>query len=377
MTHILHIITTINRGGAENHLFDLARAQHRQGCSVSVAYLKGDGYWANAMRAEGIETTALGLRRYGDLAPVWRLRTLIRTAKPDFIHAHMPPAELYTRVALVKFDWVPDLIISKHNDEPFFNGFGQNLLARWVVRRASRVIAISNAVHNYTHSQLGVPESRLRTVHYGIDPEPFNKSKIDSRARIRDEWGITKDTLVIGTVARMVPQKALHILLEAYALYLQSTQEISRLVFVGRGPLEQKLKLRAYELGIQNNIIWAGFREDISSTMAAFDVFSLTSSYEGFGLVLLEAMAASLPIVASNVSAIPEIVDNEKTGILCAPSNPQEFADAFRRLEDNALRLSFGSGGHKKSLNNFTISQMANKTKSIYEECLFETVKSK
>lgn len=363
---VLHVITTINRGGAENHLVDLVRAQVNQGLMVAVAYLKGDGYWSDAMRELGVRVEPLDLQRYGDVLPIMRLRALLRTMAPDIVHAHMPPAELYLRLALLFLHNAPEMVISKHNDEPFFRSMGHAIIGRWVSRRAAHMIAISGAVNAYARKYLNMPINLVTTVHYGIDPGLYENVSESLRADIRMEWGIPADAWVIGTVARLVPQKALHVLLKAYAHYRTQARQDSRLVLVGRGPLENELKTLAQRLKLEDKIIWAGFREDIPAIMNALDAFVLTSSYEGFGLVLLEAMAASRPVVASRVSAIPEIVENEGTGLLCAPGDHVLFAQALLSLENVEERARLGEAGHERARAHFSIERMAEATLSIY-----------
>ncbi|OGQ87751.1 MAG: hypothetical protein A2512_10565 [Deltaproteobacteria bacterium RIFOXYD12_FULL_56_24] len=367
---VLHVITTINRGGAENHLVELVRGQVEQGLQVVVAYLKGDGYWANELRNLGVRVESLQLEHYGESAPMWRLRNLIRQCKHDIIHAHMPPAELYTRLAVMFLRPAPVMVISKHNDEPFYRGLGQRVVGAWVARRAARMIAISDAVNTYACTHLKMPAAHVVTVHYGIDPLPFEQVEDGRRLALRAEWGIPFEAWVIGTVARLVPQKALHTLLTGYAQYRVQARHPSRLVLVGRGPLETELKSLAQQLGLADEIIWAGFREDIPVVMKAFDTFALTSSYEGFGLVLLEAMAAGRPVVATAVSAIPEIVEDGETGLLCRSSDVDGLARALLQLEDASLRARLGAAGHERAVECFALTRMAENTLAVYQECL-------
>lgn len=367
---ILHVITTVNRGGAENHLVELVRGQIGQGLQVTVAYLKGDGYWAAELRDLGARVESLRLTYYGEPAPVWRLRDLIRQCKPDIIHAHMPPAELYARLALMFLRSSSVLVISKHNDEPFYRGLGQRVVGAWVARRAAYMIAISDAVNNYARNHLSMPIERVVTVHYGIDPHPFRQVEDERRRALRAEWGVPTGAWVIGTVARLVPQKALHVLLTGYAQYRLRARHPSRLVLVGRGPLESELKALAQQLKITDEIVWAGFREDIPVVMNAFDIFALTSLYEGFGLVLLEAMAAARPVVATAVSAIPEVVKDGETGILCKAGDAENLAQAFDRLEDESARERMGRAGLQRAESEFTLSCMVEKTLGIYKRCM-------
>ncbi|MCP9439875.1 MAG: glycosyltransferase family 4 protein, partial [Nitrospira sp.] len=295
---------------------------------------------------------------------------LIRSLAPDIAHAHMPPAELYTRLALLVTRPRPAMLITKHNDEPFYRGIGHRQVGRWSSAHAEHIIAISDAVRSYTCQYLCIPASRVTTVHYGIDPTPYEVEDEQERVQIRAAWRIPPNALVIGTVARFVPQKALHVLLKAYARYRSLSQQSSHLVLVGQGPLEDELQSLAQHLGLENKVVLAGFREDISSVMKAFDIFALTSTYEGFGLVLLEAMAAKRPVVASRVSAIPEIVQHEITGLLCPSGDHQAFAEALLRLEEPSLRVRLGTAGYERVTTRFTIARMIDSTLRIYETCL-------
>jgi glycosyltransferase involved in cell wall biosynthesis len=367
---ILHVISTINRGGAENHLADLAIGQVGRGLDVMVAFLKGDRYWETRLRAAGVQVEPLELSHYGAIAPIIRLRRLLQRWAPDLVHSHMPPTELYTRLALLGHDLRPPLVVTKHNDEPFYRGPGHRMLGRWAARRAMRVIVISDAIRSYMRKQLDLPDDRIRTIHYGIDCRPFESVDDRARQKLRTEWGAGDNDMIIGTVARLVPQKALHVLLEAFARYRAIGQRRARLVIVGRGPLLEELKETARRLDLSDAVIWAGFREDIPALMRAFDVFALTSAYEGFGLVLLEAMAAGRPIVATAVSAIPEIVQDAQTGMLCRPGDSEAVARAFLRLEDADFRARLGQNGRLRARDYFSLDRMADATLAVYRECL-------
>jgi hypothetical protein len=165
--HILHVITTISRGGAENHLFELIKSQVGQGFKVSVAYLKGDGYWRNEYESIGVLVVDLRMGNYGELRPIFRLLSVIRKYRPSIVHAHLPPAELYTRLSLIGITRtrIP-LIISKHNDERFYKGPAQKMLGSWVAKRAERLIAISDAVRNYMIGGEGLEIPSVSYLHF-------------------------------------------------------------------------------------------------------------------------------------------------------------------------------------------------------------------
>jgi glycosyltransferase involved in cell wall biosynthesis len=368
---VLHVITGIDRGGAENHLLDLVKHQRASEVAVTVAYLRGKGYWRAAFEAVGADVHPLGLRFYGDLRPLLRLGRLIHSAEFDLVHAHLPPAELYSRLALLGISrkTLP-LLITKHNDERFCDVPGKKVLGRWVARRAERLIAISDAVKGYMcGSGLGVEQRKLQTIYYGIDAARFGQSPRAPAVCLRKQWGIGAEELAIGFVGRLVPQKDIGTLIRGFALFAATLAE-AKLVIVGSGPLNEELRRSADELGISGRIVWAGFRDDIVTVMSAFDIFALTSIYEGLGLVLLEAMAARLPVVATRAGAGAEVVADGETGILVGPRRPEEVAAAFHKLRDGRLRTRFGEAGRARVLREFTLNKMWQQTDALYARCV-------
>jgi glycosyltransferase involved in cell wall biosynthesis len=366
---ICHVITTINRGGAENHLLDLALAQRALGLEVFVFYLKGNGYWKLKFESAGVKVFNLHLKFYGDIFPIFRLKSLFRNIKPDIVHAHMPPAEIYSFISLLLIKNKPRFIISKHNDERFFDGSFSQTLARLVASKSKKIIAISKAVNFYFTLIFDRNLIDIKTIHYGLDPKPYKDVSSFQLMKLRSELNLNQEVL-FGTIARLVPQKSLDIMLRAFALYKSSSSRTSKLILVGDGPLAFELKKLSFELGISNDVIWMGFREDIPEIINMIDVFVLTSTYEGFGLVLLEAMAASKPIIATAVSAIPEIVVDNKTGILCSAGHISEIASAMKTMEKSQYRKKLGKAGNSRLLRYFTVNKMTQQTISFYIESL-------
>ena len=315
----------------------------------------------------GVETIALNIDRYFDPVAIGELKREIVARRPDIVHAHMPPAELYAVLALRGVHHIP-LVTSKHNDtEPFYRGPGARWLERVCAAKASRVIAISQAVRDYFAENWPDRLSRkIEVVRYGLSPLPSDSIGSDTVRALRREWAVNDGEVLFGIVARLVPQKSIDTLLTAFAL-VRGDHPNARLVIVGAGPLEKDLRALAHSLDLGDAIIWAGFRQDIGIVMRALDVFVLSSIYEGFGLVLLEAMEASRPIVASNVSAIPEIVVDGKTGRLVPPRDPTALAAAMAQMMDGETRLAMGLQGYRRLLDAFVVERMAQETAAIYE----------
>ena len=376
--HILHVMTGIDRGGAENHLFDLVSGQLAAGHTVEVAYLKGGGYWAAALRRSGAAVHALGLGFYGDPRPVLRLRQMIARDGFDLIHAHLPPAELYARLALqgISPSTLP-LVISKHNDCPFHPSLpGEKALGRWVARRASAVIAISDAVRRYMVGVAGLEEEQVETIFYGLDVRPFDCALPEKSATLRRGWGADDATLLVGFVGRFVEQKSIDTLIRAFAIFCRKEPRDAKLVIVGAGPLESALRRAAEASGVAERVVWAGFHEDIVDVMHAFDVFALTSRHEGFGLVLVEAMAARRPVVATRTGAIGEVVVNGETGFLAEPGDAASVADALAKLTDASVRARLGAAGHRRVGEHFTLERMWDATEAVYARSLAPTFHS-
>ena len=362
---MLHVITTLNRGGAENHLVELLRGQASRGLQVEVAYLKGNGYWRNGLEKLGIIVHGLGLRFYGDVRPLMRLRKVLSESRFDVLHAHMPPAEFYTRLSLLGNDSVP-LVFTQHNDERFCGFPGHARLGRWVAKRAQHIIAISDAVNRFVKEYLRVNSDSITTIPYGIDPAVFTEIDRSWCSDLKREWECAESTWIIGTVARLVPQKGVDLLLQAYAHYRSKSTRQSKLVVVGSGLLEQSLKDLADRLEIVPDVVWAGYREDMPLVMNTFDLFALTSQYEGFGLVLLEAMAAGKPIVATRVSAIPEVVQHGVTGLLCDYESSEQVAAAFQHFELVEVRERYGAAGRTRVRECYGLDRMVERTLDVY-----------
>ena len=354
----MHVVTTIDLGGAENHLYDLISEQIKRGLLVSVVYLKGDHFWKNKYEALGASIYFLDVSNWLIFFKFSKLKSAIKEFGPYIVHAHMPPAELITRLALIGDKNLP-FIITKHNDEPFAPAINNFFLGEWVAKRASKIICISKAVMSYMHLKLKIDYKKLVLIYYAVDVDKFQNASPAKDLKI--ENGV----FTVGTVARLTTQKSLHTLLEAFCIFRKEIPN-SRLIIVGVGPLEGKLKAFSKKLEISDYIIWTGKRSDVPSVIKCFDVFVLPSIYEGFGLVLLESMAAGVPVVASKVSAIPEVLDEGKCGKLFPVGDSKLLASALKDLTDNSLRTEINDSSIKRVKNFFSHKNMDRETSEVY-----------
>jgi glycosyltransferase involved in cell wall biosynthesis len=330
MRDVTHVITTIERGGAEKQLLVLIRSQVLSGRNVLVIPLKGKPELLGEIETAGakIELDFLNLH------PLIQIGKLVKRLNSDqnLTHAHLPRAELFCAIANFK----NPLILSRHNAESFFPKAPKILsliLSRFVVMRSDVVIAISMAVANFLRSNKEVnSHTKINVVLYGLDSDSMITNRFAEKnvspLQIRSE-------MVVGTVARIDSQKDFPTLLRAFKLVKDEVKD-AKLVVVGDGPLRNQMELLAKSLGVSNSIQWVGRVDNVKDFYKLFDVFILTSLYEGFGLVLLESMASGIPVVASNNSAIPEVLGSNYP-FLCTTGAPQEFADSILKLRDKAL----------------------------------------
>ncbi len=354
---IYHVITTISRGGAENQLLVLAREQILSGNKVTIIPLKGQPELKTEFELIGCDVV-LDLVGQSPIKQIYLLRKIM-SGKTRFIHAHLPRAELICSLSKRQ----NPLFISRHNAEPFFPGAPKplsNLLSRFVGMRANAGIAISEAVRHFVLTRGEFKENfPIETIHYG-----FN-SAVESTVipSVNSELNVNGSHFVIGTVARIAPQKDFPTLLRSFKLISDRISNAT-LIILGDGPLLVEMQNMCKNLGIQDKVSWLGRKSDVHFYMKFFDVFMLTSKYEGFGLVLLEAMQSKIPIVASNNSAIPEVLSENFPGLV-ATGDYSEFARKACELHHQEIRKSFLSFQEDR-LKIFSPTIMANKIQKFY-----------
>lgn len=303
MTLIFHFITTIDRGGAEAAVLQLAKQQVIWGHTVCVVPLKGNSELWKRFSDNGV-TVNFDFINVAFIRQLRRARQLTKRHKNAIFHAHLPRCELLLSLIGKNLD----LIITRHNSEyflpPRFSKFSP-IISRWVLRRARAVIAISSATKFFLQSENEVDSAQeVEIVYYGYDPIFAKPNTILMSTETH------RSPLSILTIGRLTKQKNLH-----FALEVMSALESSHLNFhfyiIGEGHQRSELETKTAELGLQDRVTFFGKTSEIFKFMANAQVFLMTSSYEGFGLVNLEAMDYGLPIVAPFTSTFPEILGRD------------------------------------------------------------------
>ncbi len=360
---VLHLITTLDRGGAEFQLLELCRALAARGrVRPAVAFLKGDGELSAEFLAAGVAVAQVGQ------ASPWSAAALLREVRPDVLHTHLFKADLLG-AALARRCGVPALVSTKHNEDPYLLEPLWNRLGRAAAARAGRVIAISQAVARFTRETLAIPEGKVREIRYGLDPDRIPRG---DGAAFRAALGIAPDAPLVVAVARLSRQKGLDLLVEA-ARILRERIPAARVVLVGRGEEERALRDLARSRGLDGTVVFAGFLADAAPAFAAADVVAMPSRWEGFGLVALEAMASGRPVVAADVGGLPEVLGDQ--GTLVPPGDAKALAAALERALAPGSLAAVRSGAAGEPLlrrvrEEFSLDRAAGAHESLYEEVL-------
>ena len=222
------------------------------------------------------------------------------------------------------------IIYTSHNDEPFIPyGILDNIFSKLILNKANQIIAITSSVRKYLIRRYQLNPKKIIIIQYSFDPNTYK----EVNTSLSNEFDFyKKDYIYIGTVARLVSQKRIDLLIKAFKEVNNINKKI-KLVILGNGNLKEKLLEQSINLNLSKNIIWINYSEYVIQHMQYWSLFCLTSQYEGFGLVLLEAIYAKLPVVAMNVSSIKDIVG--PCGELVEFGDYLNFAEKIRYILKN------------------------------------------
>ena len=313
---IVHVITTISRGGAENQLLLLTAEQVRQGFEVEVIPLKDNLELHDEFLQRGVK---IRLDAWGKsiLGQIFAIRRLC--LQPDLIvHVHLPQAELICSIAGIR-----KVICSRHYGSQFFpnkNARFSRILSRFATRHTALVISISKFVEEFLRSNNEVDiRLPIKTIYYGINLEETSKF-VHQR-----ELSPLKTPIIIGTLARLSPEKDLLTLIKGIQLLTkQYPQQVIELHIYGEGPLRIAIEKDISARNLNNCVFLKGKTQQPLKSISSFDIFVLSSKYEGFGLVLLEALALEIPIVCSDIPTAKEVLGN--TGVYFHVGDPSNLA---------------------------------------------------
>lgn len=360
---IVHVLSSFGMGGQERLALDLAAIQHRRGHRVSVISLAPppDGPLGAEFAKAHVQVEHVAKKREGfDFSLPPRLARAFRAARADIVHTHNPQPLIYSSAAARLVGAAA--IHTKHGLNP--GSRGQRFLRRSASRFVDSFVAVSEATAVQAREQDDCAPARLRVIPNGIRLDKFAVAE-EERKKLRDDaraqLGLG-DAWVVGTVGRLDENKNHAMLIRAMAPYLGAD---CKLVIIGAGPTRAALDAAVAQLPDPSSVILTGLRTDVPRLLPAFDVFTLPSATEGLPLVVPEAMAAGLPVVATAVGGLPQVLDDGVTGLL-VPVEEEPLAAALISLRDPARAAAMGRAAKAAALERFGAERMVDRYLELY-----------
>lgn len=360
---ILYVITGLAQGGAERVLCDLANKMFEDGHEVKIAYLTGEIQTKPSYNE--IELINIDLSKPLSLPRAYlKLSNIIRQYRPDVVHAHMIHANILTRLVRLSVP-MKNLICTAHNSNE--GGKWRMLAYRITNSLADSTTNVSKEAVIAFESMKAVPLNEMKTIYNGIDLDRFF---YDSNARndIALELEIEKNSKIILAVARFNEQKDYPNLLKAVYLLKKEYEYSFKLIIVGDGELRPIIESIIKKLKLKNDVVLLGRRDDIPKLMSAADLFVLSSKYEGFGLVVAEAMACECLVVATDCGGVAEVINNPDFLVLpndsIALKNKIKYVLSLsKKYKENVIRDNL-----KRIQENFSLKDIMKEWNDLYNE---------
>ncbi len=356
---IAHVVLTLNYGGLERLVVDLAGQLNQGDWESSIICLSQPGPMAETAQKMGVEVVSFYKSNGFDIGLILRLANLIRKKMIDVVHTHNLAPLVYGTLAAKLAG--AGAINTRHGRAPLKANRGL-----WALN--DFIVAVSEDAREELLTANKIDSEKVTVIYNGIDFTRYEPgAAVQLKGQYREGLGIPKDDFVIGSIARLAEEKDHPTLLKAVKILLEERLPVT-CVLVGDGDQRKKLEALAEQFKIRDHVTFLGFREDIPQLLNLFDVFVLATHMEGVSMTLLEAMAASKPIVASKVGGNPEVVKDDVTGFLVAPQEEQHLAKAIKYLlKDPILRQKMGQAGRRRVEEKFNIKRMIREYQKIYE----------
>jgi len=384
---VAHVFKIKAVSGSENHLLTLLPPMVVRGVKVIVIMLVEPGTpvfeFSEVLETQGIKVYRVEIGAHISFAAFTGIVKVLKSEKPDLVHTHLIHGDLYGTLA-ARWLGIKKIVSSKHNDDRFRRKVIIQWMNRFLNRRVAAVIVISHALKDFCIGFEKIHPPKIKVIHYGLEGFSNRMKNKD----LRQTLGYEDDQVLFGIIARLTEQKGHIYLLEAFKKLAADYPRARLLIvgngelddsyplsvigpgdnlIVGNGELDDSLKKMTRQLNLEGRVSFLGRREDTADLYNAFDIFVHPSLWEGFGLVFLEAMTFSLPVVATGVSAIPELIVDGETGILVPPAEVEGLARAMAWMMDNPKeRILMGEKGARRLKESFGMDKMVDETLSVY-----------
>ncbi|EOH6037659.1 MULTISPECIES: glycosyltransferase [Acinetobacter calcoaceticus/baumannii complex] len=338
---ILYVITGLGGGGAEKVVADLADQMTNKGHQVKIAYLKGNVIVRP--KNDSIELIYIGLENLKSFKiSCKRYKEIIKKYQPDIVHSHMVHANIFTRI-MRYFCKIPKLVCTAHNSN---EGGSLRMLAYRYTNNLSDINTNVSKEATESFQEKKAFDSTAITIYNGIDLNKFRKKVVDKNVILSNQINLNQK--IILAVGRLNEQKDYPNLLKAISLLKENSSEDFKLLIAGDGEQKKAIEELISKLNLDNDVILLGRRNDIAELMSIADYFVLSSAFEGFGLVVAEAMACETFVVATDCGGVKEVMGGY--GLMASPKDSKGLADQLRkainmplnaRLENNRKALNY------------------------------------
>jgi glycosyltransferase involved in cell wall biosynthesis len=382
---ILRVIARLNMGGPALHVAYLTEGLTKRGYDttlVSGSLARGEDSMAFVADARGVEVVRIDelgreISPLRDLMATIRLAKLIRKERPQILHTHTAKAGTVGRVAaLLAGSRRPPIIVHTFHGHVLRGYFGPlrslffRLLERRLAAGTTALIAVSPQVRDDLVALGVAPRERFVVIRLGIELDERVAPEQDGRAESRRYLGIPGDRFAVGWIGRMTAVKRTDDVLVAFKR-LRDGGVDAVLCMVGDGPDRLQLEQRAHELGVARNTVFLGYQEDVAPLYAAFDALVLPSGNEGTPVSVIEALAAELPVVATRVGGVPDVVRDGEDGFLVEAGATDDLADRLAQLaRDPALRARMGKQGRERVLPRYAVERLVDDVDHLYRSLL-------
>jgi glycosyltransferase involved in cell wall biosynthesis len=361
---VVQVLATGTNGGAQEHLFGLVTRMDASRYDVSIVALS-PGSAVRKLQRAGF--AVLVIDEPDDAIAVGALAAHLAEVRADVVHSHMYRAETVATRAVIALGEIghrqPYVVSTVHSSRVRSAEDRQTL--RDLTPHMDQLIAVSRMIERKIHDE-GRTGAPVRLIYNGVDLSRYDHQ--EPCCTLPEEYGMEPGSQIVGVVARLEPEKGHPTLLEAWPLVLRAVPD-AYLLIVGEGSRRETLEALARELRVAHRVVFTGRRDDVPAVTAALDVAVLPSYREAQGLSILEAMALSRPVVASNVGGIPEMITDGETGLLVPPHDAEALATGIiRLLRDHPFADTIGRAGHDLVHDRFCIELMVSAVQTIYDD---------
>ena len=373
---VLHIITHLPIGGAQDNTLLTVEGLNKDQYDVTLLTGPGGEWLGRARQIPDLKVIIVPeivreINLFYDIISIIKIFKIIKKHNYQIVHTHSSKPGFSGRIAS-KLAGVPHIIHTIHgfpfNDYmPRWQQSLYVLLERCLGRFTQKLITVCNLNKEKAIKLCIAPRNKFITIYSGIDFSKFHfKGKVD-KERL---FGISNSQKIVGMVGRLSKQKAPQIFIDAIPKVLIEFPD-TMFLLIGDGELRPQLELQIKQLGIENNIVIQGFREDIPQVLSCLDIFVLSSLWEGLGRSLTEAMYMKCPVVATGVEGVPELVENEVVGLLVEPDDPDAIsAGILALLKDASKAKRLAENAHSRVAHDFDAEKMVAEIHKLYQDCL-------